>query len=116
MLRLSGTEQHRQKTFSQVQGVEDLLSELGETRPSSAETSHLWVATKAVESVLRDRWSTLWVVKGWKGKQYLEDEKVLFDSTYLMHSCLFFLNQPALIELYYFNIAENIQSEWCHSR
>lgn len=55
MLRLSGTEQHRQKTFSQVQGVEDLLSELGETRLSSAETSHLWVATKAVESVLRDR-------------------------------------------------------------
>lgn len=50
MLRHSGTEHHRQKTFSQAQGVETMLAEPGETGPPSAETSHAWMATKAVDA------------------------------------------------------------------
>lgn len=50
MLRHSGTEHHRQKSFSQAQGVEGSPAETGEIGPPSAETSHLWVATKAADT------------------------------------------------------------------
>lgn len=50
MLRHSGTEHDRQKTFSQAQGVETLLAEPVKTGPPSAETSHLRVATNAADT------------------------------------------------------------------
>lgn len=74
MLRHSGSEHHSQKTFSQAQGVEALLAEPGETGPSSAETSHLWVATKAAGTqgtleVISQGWMKDPVSRvGWKGK------------------------------------------------
>lgn len=54
MLRHSGTEHHRKKTFSQAQGMETLLAEPVETGPPSAVATKLQIPKGCWDSVPRD--------------------------------------------------------------
>lgn len=81
------TEHHRQRTFSQAQGVETLLAEPGKTEPPSAETSCLGVATKAEDTqgmleLCSQAWMEHPVSKGRVKRQtyYSYDKQLFFDS------------------------------------